>query len=136
MSSIGDESIVVPRNNYGYWQTMDPANGVADVEYCTTHLRSSDAFNGGSNLIGLDIIEGLFLVFDWDNYQVGFGNSTAKSIDPDFTIPDAVLNAGNCSYTTPVGTIDPYITTCTEDAFGGTCQQIKAAYPGCTALNS
>jgi hypothetical protein len=66
---------------------MNPANGAAGVEYCTTHLRPSDYFNGGVNMIGQDIIEGIFLVLDWQNQQIGFANSTVMNTDSSFSIP-------------------------------------------------
>ena len=87
MVSIDDKPVVVPRNTYGYWESMSPSNGAAGVNYCTTHLRPSDFFNGGTNMIGQDIIEGLFLVLDWENQRVGFANSTVKNTDASFSIP-------------------------------------------------
>jgi len=85
--SIDDKPIIVPRATYAWWENMNPANGVSGVEYCTTHLRPSDYFNGGVNMIGQDIIEGIFLVLDWQNQQIGFANSTVRNTDSSFSIP-------------------------------------------------
>lgn len=143
--SIDDKPIVVPRPSYGYWQTMNPANGVEDVEYCTAHMRPSDYFNGGVNFIGQDIIEGIFLVLDWQNQQIGFGNSTtAMSTDSGFIVPGpdspppstTPPSDNTCSYATANETIDPFITGCTEKNLDGTCYHIEVNYLGCTALDT
>jgi len=138
---IEDKAVVVPRATYGFWQDMNPAAGspgiVAGVDYCTTHIRPSDIFNGGTSMLGQDIIEGIFLVLDWENQQVGFANSTMLQDDSSFYVPG--YEDIHCSYadsTLVNQEISPYITGCTEEEFGGTCTQVEVSYPGCTLLDS
>lgn len=128
---------------------MNPSNGVPGVEYCTTHLRPSDYFNGGVNMIGQDIIEGIFLVLDWQNQQIGFANSTVRNTDSSFSIPGQgpttsatatsaapTPSSSTCSYITSNVTINPFIKGCTGEGFGGTCYQIEVNNAGCTSLDS
>ena len=123
---------------------MNPSNGDDGVEYCTAHMRPSDYFNGGVNMIGQDIIEGVFLVLDWQNQRIGFGNSTAMSTDSSFVVPGSSSTPPSttppsdetCSYTTANVTVDPFITGCTEHNLDGTCYHIEVNYLGCTALDT
>jgi hypothetical protein len=94
--------------------------------------------------MGQDILDGVFLVLDWDNQQIGFANSTVMDADASFTVPYSTSSTPTpsstpiptCSHTTANETIDPFITGCTEEGFEGTCHQIQVAYPGCTKLDS
>lgn len=97
--------------------------------------------------MGQDILDGIFLVLDWDNQQIGFANSTVMDADASFTVPysggttptptPSATPVSTCSYTTAEEVdVSPFITGCTEAEFGGTCQQIEVSTSGCTKLGS
>ena len=100
-------------------------------------------------MIGQDIIEGIFLVLDWQNQQIGFANSTVRNTDSSFSIPGQgpttsatatsaapTPSSSTCSYITSNVTINPFIKGCTGEGFGGTCYQIEVNNAGCTSLDS
>ncbi|KAI9730328.1 MAG: Type I transmembrane sorting receptor [Claussenomyces sp. TS43310] len=141
---IGDQAVVAPRNTYGWWENMNPKNGEPNVNYCTGHVRPSDYFSGGQNSIGQDILDGLFLVLDYQNKRVGFANSTVMTMDSSFSIPGvgsgsgsgSGSSSGTCSYTNSDETIKPSITGCTGEKFAGTCSQIAVNISACTPMDS
>jgi hypothetical protein len=69
---------------------MDPSSSETpgfdpSIEYCTMGVLNVDTV-GGQNIIGQNILEGLFMVYDFENQRVGFANSTANN-DASFYVP-------------------------------------------------
>lgn len=141
MLFIGDGTVVVPRKTYAYWETMNPANGVDGIDYCTQHVRPN-ILNGGSNMFGQDLIEGLFSVYDFTNQRVGFGNTTANN-DKNFYIPGAATppdtSGLTCTWSDPTTVADtvinPHVTGCTGADFTGTCYDIEVSEAVCAVVD-
>lgn len=95
------------------------------MDYCTGHLRP-DYFNSNSDILGQDVLEGLFLVLDYDNQRVGFANTTANN-DASFSIP----SASGCSYVDGSLTVtDAVVQGCVDS----TCTNYSVHVSACTQL--
>ena len=137
--------MVVPRNTFAYYETMNPSSSESpsydsSIEYCTMSVLNV-ATTGGQNIIGQNILEGLFMVYDFENQRVGFANSTANN-DASFYIPGSGSPGSSeptCTYsnaTTLAETIvTPIITACTGSEFGGDCYNIAVNESGCAIVN-
>src|SRR4051812_48296968 len=116
------------------------------IKYCTASPLNA-AVRGGQVVIGQDILEGLFMVYDFDKQRVGFANSSANN-DRDFYIPPATgTNPGtptppassSCTYVDTAAidavVVTPTITSCTGANFGGTCYESTLNESGCALID-